>query len=120
MRYRFEEGKSVPVRGGHADKARSDDREPGGDNQIDHGFYPFDEARGGAGLVGFSGELWRFGGGSVERKARGLGALSCGHGSQSCAEKAEPSGDCDSDHVDSPFDFRSVGGCREVGIGSLA
>jgi len=120
MPVRFAQVDLVAVRSGHTQKARSDSRKPGGDNKVDHGLYPFDEARGGADLIDFSGELWRFGGGSVERKARGLGALCSGHGSQSCAEKAEPSGDCDSDHVDSPFDFRSVGGCGEVGIGSLA
>lgn len=56
----------VPVRCGHAQKARGDCGKPGGDNKVDHGCYPLCEARGGAGVVGFRDELWRARGDGVE------------------------------------------------------
>ena len=70
----------IAVCGGHAEKARSDYGKPGGDNQVDHDFYPWCEARGGAGF-GFL--VATYGGSkAVEWRAlEVLGALCGGHGS---------------------------------------
>lgn len=71
----------VPVRSGHADEARSKSGKPGGDNKVDHGFYPWCEARGGAGLWLVLAANY---GGSKEMAWRALevlGALCSGHGS---------------------------------------
>jgi hypothetical protein len=40
----------MAVRSSHAQKARSEDGKPGGDNKVDHVFDPWCEAQGGAGL----------------------------------------------------------------------
>jgi hypothetical protein len=70
----------VAVRSRQAQKARSEYGKPGGDNKVDHDFYPWCEARGGAGLWFVVAAIY---GGSEEmvwREAYGLDALCGGHG----------------------------------------